>query len=61
MSIDELKAVFNNCINLDGSNQLRVKINYKNGVGYAVKDVNSFQFMNGGIVLNIDVDYVPES
>ena len=58
MSIDELKAIAK-YIDIHGPEPVRIKINYPNGIGYLVKDIRSFELMNGGLVLNVDVDYVP--
>ena len=59
MKISELKTIVD-YINIDKDEPIRVKINYPNGVGYTVHDIKSLGIMNGGIVLNIDVNYVPE-
>ena len=56
MSLKELRTIVNNLDMDEKHTNVRVKINYPDGVSYWVTGIDSFKFMNGDLVLNVKSD-----
>ena len=58
MTLKEIRTIVDN-IALDENKQVRIKINYPNYYWFSVMDITSFEILNGDIVFNIDVGFLP--
>ena len=53
MTVNEIKAIINN-LESDCMTDVRIKVNYGDGSGYCVSDIDSYCFMNGGLVFTVN-------
>jgi len=54
MKLEEVKTIVNRIEPEDAKN-VSIKVNYNGGISYYVLDIDSFCFMNGNLVFNIEL------